>query len=125
MTPRILCIDDNRDVADSEAMLLRVVGIEANACYGGEDALAEALAFRPTMCLIDLNMPGMDGDELGMRLRAQARQPLVLVAVTAMDDTASQERIKAAGFDQHLVKPGDPVKLLALVEQCELLRSHP
>lgn len=117
--PRVLCIDDNCDVADSEVLLFRAAGIEARACYRSGDALAEALAFGPTVCVIDLNMPGMDGDELGRRLREQSRQPLILVAVTAMDNAASRERIKAAGFDWHLVKPADPVKLLALVEQVE------
>lgn len=69
---RVLCVDDNRDVADSTAELLRLVGFEARACYDGPTALAEAAAFLPSVCLIDLNMPGMDGDELATRLRAQA-----------------------------------------------------
>ena len=55
---RVLCVDDNRDAADSEAELLRVVGFDARACYDGPTALAEAATFRPGVCLIDLNMPG-------------------------------------------------------------------
>jgi DNA-binding response OmpR family regulator len=67
-------------------LLFRTVGIQARARYRSENALAEALTFRPTMCVIDLNIPGMDGDELGRRLREQSPQPLALVAVTAMDN---------------------------------------
>ncbi len=66
---RVLCIDGNHNVADSEAELLRLVGFEVRACYGGREALAEAAVFLPVVCLLYLNMPGMDGDELAMRLR--------------------------------------------------------
>jgi CheY-like chemotaxis protein len=101
----VLCIDDNRDVADSEAELLRVVGFEACAYYGGAGALVEAADFLPGVCLIDLNMPGMDGDEPATRLRdLWVGEPPVLIAVTAMDGEAARRRIKAT-FDQHLVKP--------------------
>jgi CheY-like chemotaxis protein len=115
---RVLCIDDNRDVADSEVELLRVVGFDARACYDGDSALAEARAFLPAVCLIDLNMPGMDGDEVAARLRDQAgERPLVLVAVTAMSDEASRRRVREAGFALHLIKPVDPHDLLAVVDE--------
>lgn len=118
MPPRVLCVDDNCDVADSEVELLRVVGFDARACYDGPAALVEAAAFLPSVCLIDLNMPGMDGDELAARLRAQAgATPLVLVAVTAMNDEESRRRIGRAGFAVHLVKPVDPHNLLAVVDE--------
>ena len=114
----MLCVDDNRDVADSEAELLRVVGFEARACYDGPAALAEAAVFLPSVCLIDLNMPVMDGDEVANRLREQAGvTPLVLVAVTAMNDEESKRRIRQAGFAVHLVKPVDPHNLLAVVDE--------
>jgi two-component system OmpR family response regulator len=108
---RVLCVDDNPDHADSEALFLRVLGFEARACYGGRDALILARAFLPDVCLLDMNMPGLEGDELAVRLRDWAGgRPLVLVAVTATcNDTP------AAGFDRHLLKPVDPVRLLAVV----------
>lgn len=114
---RILYVDDNRDLADSAVELLRLAGFDARACYDGPTALAEAVAHHPTLCMIDLNMLGMDGDELAGRLQ---RVPLetrpVLIAVTAMSDAASADRIRAAGFDRHLVKPVDPLTLVALAE---------
>ena len=74
--------------------------------------------FRPSVCLLDLNMPGMDGDELAMRLQMRAGwRPMLLVAVTAMGDEASQARTAAAGFHLHLVKPVDPRRLLDLVDR--------
>jgi two-component system OmpR family response regulator len=69
------------------------------------------------VCLIDLNMPDMDGDELAVHLRAWAAGvPLVLVAVTAMSNEERVRRIREAGFDIHLVKPVDPYNLVAVVD---------
>jgi two-component system OmpR family response regulator len=114
--PRILYVDDNPDVADSTVSLLQVVGFEAMACYDGWTALLLAARFLPGICLIDLHMPGMDGDELAIRLREGAdRTQLRLVAVTAMNDEESCERIRDAGFDLHLVKPVDPHHLPSVI----------
>ncbi len=114
---RILCIDDNRDLADSVVDLLGAVGFQTRACYDGPSALAEAATFRPGVCLIDLNMPGMDGDELAVELRKQAHGvPVVLVAVTAASNDRDVERIKAAGFDLKFTKPVDPQQLILVVD---------
>jgi CheY-like chemotaxis protein len=107
-------VDDNHDIADSEVMLLQLAGFDARACYSGSSALTEAADFLPDVCLLDMNMPGMDGDEVAVRLRRGGR-PLVLVAVTAMTDPAGHRRIQAAGFDRHLIKPVAPHDLLAAV----------
>jgi DNA-binding response OmpR family regulator len=114
---RVLCVDDNHDIADSEADLLNIHGFDARACYSGASALREAAEFQPCVCLIDLNMPGMDGDELAVRLRKQeGGPPPVLVAVTARSDEESERRIQEAGLDPHLVKPVDPNKLVAVID---------
>lgn len=114
---KILCVDDNQDAADSEAMLLELVGYEAKACYDGRSAIKLAADFHPCIGLLDLHLPEMDGDELARRLRDQAAgRPLALVAVTAMSDTESRDRTTAAGFDEHLVKPVEPGELLATVD---------
>ena len=110
----MLCVDDNHDTADSEVMLLQLAGFYARACYSGPTAHLEAAEFLPHICLIDMNMPGMDGDEVAVRLR-QIGRPLVLIAVTALNDDAGRRRIAAAGFDRHLLKPVSPRDLLAAV----------
>ncbi|VTT99026.1 histidine kinase : Response regulator OS=Janthinobacterium agaricidamnosum NBRC 102515 = DSM 9628 GN=GJA_2048 PE=4 SV=1: Response_reg [Gemmataceae bacterium] len=115
MTPsnrRILCVDDNRDAADSTAEVLALLGYETRACYDGPSALALAESFRPDVCVLDLNMPGMDGDVLAGRLRPGAAPPL-LVAVSAATDPGSRRRICDAGFDRHLAKPAALGDLLA------------
>src|SRR6516162_9028234 len=105
---RVLCVDDNRDIADSTAMLLRIFGFEVRACYDGHTALRVAMEFSPNLCVIDLNMPGMAGDELAVQLRGQPHgRPLWLVAMTAMHEETYRKRTRAAGFDIHHVKPVD------------------
>ncbi len=116
--PRVLYVDDNHDVADSATELLRLVGFDTRVCYDGPSALAAAPEFLPDVCILDLNLPGMDGDELAVRLRDQATGRAVLfVAVTAMGGEECRRRTGAAGFHLHLVKPVDPHDLLRVVDE--------
>ena len=111
---RVLCVDDNRDVADSTAQYLGLCGYEAAACYDGQTALHRAAEFRPGVCIIDLNMPGMDGDELAVRIREDLPGcEIVFVAMTAMSSEDAVARTRRAGFVAHLVKPIDPGQLLS------------
>lgn len=72
--------------------------------------------FRPDVCLLDLTMPGMDGDKLALRRRDQAGEwPMLLVAVTAMGGDEYRCRTKVAGFKLHLLKPVYPHDLLRVV----------
>ncbi|HET6574012.1 MAG TPA: response regulator [Fimbriiglobus sp.] len=111
-TGRVLCVDDNRDAASSLAFLLSVVGYDTRACFDGPSALAEAAAFRPEVCLLDISMPGMDGYELAHRLRALLGRPR-LVAVTAVTGAEFERRAAEAGFDRWFTKPADPRELIA------------
>ena len=105
---RVLCVDDHRDTADSEAMLLELYGCEVAVSYDGASALAAALRFSPDVCLIDLNMPDMDGCAIARRLRAwRTCAPVYLIAVTAHGSEAARQQTARAGFDLHLVKPVD------------------
>jgi CheY-like chemotaxis protein len=114
----VLVVDDNHDQADSAAELFRLAGFEARACYDGPSALTLNREFLPDVCLLDLNMPGMDGDELAPRLREQtAGRPVLFVAVTAMGNDESRRRTEEAGFHMHLVKPVDPHDMLRIVDE--------
>jgi len=103
---RILVVDDNADAAESLATLLRLHDMEARACYDAEQALEVAADFKPDLAFLDLSMPGMNGVELGRKLRTQAgARPLVLVALTGMGQKADIEETQAGGFAAHLTKP--------------------
>jgi two-component system CheB/CheR fusion protein len=113
---RVLCVDDNHDAAESLALILNLLGMQAEVAYDGPSALAAAARFRPHACVSDINMPGMDGYELARRLRIWAGQkPLLLVAMTARTSEEDRQKSADAGFDLHLDKPADPAALVRTV----------
>ena len=117
---KVLCVDDNEDSARTAAEILRLAGCDARVCHDGQSALAEASDYHPDVCVLDLTMPGMSGYELAGRLREAAagwppKQRVRLIALTGQWDVESQHRTNNAGFDAHLVKPADPVQLVAAV----------
>jgi two-component system, OmpR family, response regulator len=121
---RVLCVDDFRDAADTLGTLLKIYGCDVRVCYDGPAALQIAPLFRPDVCVLDLSMPGMTGDELARRLRAMPLRPMPrLVAVTALGDREARERTRMAGFDAHLVKPVDPDALANMVADVVIMRG--
>jgi len=67
---RVLLADDNRDAADSLALLLSIEGHEVRVAYGGAAALSLAQSFRPEVALLDIGMPDVDGYQVARALRA-------------------------------------------------------
>jgi CheY-like chemotaxis protein len=117
---RMLIVDDNRDAADSLAMLLRTTGNEIRTAYDGVEALQVAGEFRPEVVLLDIGLPKVDGHEVARRLRREPwGQRVCLIAVTGWSDESDRARSRAAGFDHHLVKPLDTAHLNQLLDSVE------
>jgi CheY-like chemotaxis protein len=113
---KVLCVDDHPETARCTAQLLEQAGCEVRICHDGPAALALAEQFDPDVCVLDLTMPGMQGDELATRLRQRAGVPPVrCIALTGHWDIGSQHRTHNVGFEQHLVKPVEPRCLVAAV----------
>lgn len=109
---RVLVVDDNADSAESLSLLLELMGHVVRTAHDGEEALAQADAFRPELVLMDIGMPRMDGYEAARRLRqAPWAGEVVLVALTGWGQEEDKRRSEAAGFDRHLIKPVDPSTL--------------
>jgi CheY-like chemotaxis protein len=114
---RVLVVDDNRDAADSLAELLGLMGASTAVAYGVEEALAAMAVCTPTLAFIDIGMPVRDGYELAGLVRADsALADTVLVALTGWGQATDRERIMAAGFDHHLIKPADLEQLTELLD---------
>jgi CheY-like chemotaxis protein len=114
---RILVVDDNRDAAESLAMLLKTLGAEVVTAHDGAGALQALHAFRPAVALLDIGMPGMDGLEVARRARQTPEgQAVTLIALTGWGQAEDRRQSKKAGFDHHLVKPVDPLALQVLLE---------
>jgi PAS domain S-box-containing protein len=115
---RVLVVDDNRDAADTLALLLTTEGRhQVRVAYDGRTALAVAEAFRPDVVLLDLGLPDLPGHEVARRLRHErwgAR--MRLVALTGWGQDEDRRRSAEAGFDQHLTKPVDPAHLTAVLK---------
>jgi two-component system, OmpR family, response regulator len=119
-TSRVLVVDDNRDAAASLALLLGAAGFKVETAFCGEAALEKAETFKPDACVLDINMPGMNGYELAQHLKAQTpeHQP-VLATMTGYDDHDHLERAASAGFDLHFRKGSDPREVIEqLVDEC-------
>jgi len=113
---RILVVDDNRDAADSLGMLLAVLGAEVRIARDGAEALREFSAYEPSIVLLDIGMPGMDGYEVARRIRSGfPERRAAIVALTGWGQEADRLRAREAGFDHHLVKPADVETLQGLL----------
>jgi signal transduction histidine kinase/CheY-like chemotaxis protein len=109
---RILVADDNRDAADSLAMMSRLAGHEVHAAHDGQDAVGAAAWFRPDVALLDIGMPKLNGFDAARRIREQpSGKDMVLVAITGWGQEEDKRRATEAGFDHHLTKPVDPAAL--------------
>jgi CheY-like chemotaxis protein len=115
---RVVVVDDNRDAAQTLSMLLEGEGYEVWTEFDPHDALARAATRTADVYLLDIGLPDIDGLELARRLKSlsQPKQP-VLVAVTGYGQQKDRAQTRAAGFSHHLVKPVDPSKLLAILEE--------
>ena len=101
---RVLVVDDHVDSADIVATALESRGYEARVAYAPLSALAIAAEFRPQVALLDINLPTMDGYELGAALRVELPEcpfPALTADVTGLNCVRSQW----AGFHAHLTKP--------------------
>jgi CheY-like chemotaxis protein len=113
---RILLADDNRDAAESLAMLLRLDGHFVVIANDGEEALALYDANHPDIALLDIGMPRMSGYELATRIRSRPDgMQVLLIAITGWGQASDKARASAAGFDHHLTKPVDMGVLRALL----------
>src|SRR6266508_4549081 len=112
----VLVVDDNHDVAESTAVLLRLAGCEVHLAHDGEEALRLVPRVRPDAVLLDIGLPRMNGYEVAERIRSDPEnRGILIVAVSGYGQQEHQLRSKQAGFDQHVVKPIDPTALAGLL----------
>lgn len=117
-TLRILVVDDNVDAAEMLKLFLEAMGHDVLVEHGAYKALERALLDQPHVCLLDIGLPEIDGNELARRLRAQPENHAVtLVAISGYGQESDRLNALSAGFDYHLVKPVDITKLVAILSE--------
>ena len=115
----VLIVDDNRDVADSTALLLRAAGCTVHLAYDGEEAIRSAKSLHPDAVLLDIGLPKIDGYQVAERIRAEpGNRETFIVALSGYGHEEFRRQSARAGFDCHVVKPIDPAALT------DLLASH-
>ena len=113
----VLVVDDNRDSADTLAMLIEGLGYSCRVAYDGPSAFDAILAQAPDLVFLDIGLPGLSGIEVAQRIAAQVTSPPLLVAVTGYGQDEDREQTYRAGFQAHLTKPIDFNKIPALLKR--------
>jgi len=114
---RVLVVDDNVDSANSLAMMLKMMGHELMVAHDGPDAIRMAQVFHPTLTLLDIGLPGMNGYLVAEQLRnIPELEGMVIAALTGYGEPQDRKRSRAAGFDRHFVKPLNFEKLNELID---------
>jgi CheY-like chemotaxis protein len=105
---RIFIVDDNQDAAEALGGLLQLNGHEVQFATSSKEALEQMEAFRPDVALLDLGLPELNGYELLQKLRSlPALERVRFIAVTGYGQVDDRQRTRAAGFENHLIKPVD------------------
>jgi CheY-like chemotaxis protein len=116
---RVLVVDDNRDGADAMAMALQLSGNDTATAYDGLEAILKAQSFHPDVILLDIGLPGMDGNDTCRKIREEPwGRDLVLIAITGWGQEEDRRASREAGFDAHLVKPVIHSELVKLIASC-------
>ena len=120
-SPRVLVVEDDRDIAAVLRRSLGMEGYEVRLAGDGEEALAESAVFEPDAVVLDLGLPKLDGVEVCRRLRGEGDVPILML--TARDGVDDRVEGLDSGADDYLVKPFERVELLARLRA--LLRRRP
>ena len=113
---RILIVDDNQDAANLLAKMLSRAGHETQVAYSGPQALEIGPSMLPTVVLMDIGMPGMDGNATCRNMRLTPwGEAIFITAITGWGNLEDRRGTKLAGFDSHLVKPIAKKDLMALL----------
>jgi PAS domain S-box-containing protein len=109
---RVLIADDNRDAAESLAMLLQIEGHEVHVVHDGRAAVSAFTNFNPDVALLDIGMPELSGYEVARCVRKNVQgQTVTLIALTGWGQERDKEQALAAGFNHHFTKPVEPARI--------------
>lgn len=121
---RILLVDDNVDVADSMAMLLRLFGHEVLLAHDGRQAVDIAVGEKPDVVLLDIGLPYLNGYDACQAMRKAGLADTLIVALSGYGQEQDRKKAEEAGFDRHLAKPVDMPALETLLESARNNRQQ-
>jgi CheY-like chemotaxis protein len=117
-----LIIDDNRHTADALQQMLDVLEVEARVAYGSSPAIEILRKFTPSLILLDINMPGVDGLEILAYLRREPRlAPVPVIVITSDDQPETRTRVMKGGAKTMLIKPATLEALEGALKEAKAL----
>jgi DNA-binding response OmpR family regulator len=118
MPKRVLVCDDEPYIVESVSYVVRRAGYEVLVAEDGDAALAAAQRERPDLVFLDIMMPGLPGDEVCRRLKADpATRGIYVVILTARGQEEDERRAREMGADEFMTKPFSPRKLQARLQE--------
>jgi two-component system, sensor histidine kinase len=122
---RILLVEDNVDARSTLFAALRLDGHSVFEASDGESGIRAAAEVKPDVAVIDIGLPGRSGYEVASALRnVPERQEMVLIAITGYEQPDSARRARAAGFDEYVIKPIAPDRLVKLIDAALAARAR-
>ena len=109
----ILVVDDNAQIVDILSQYIKKEGWPMLAAKTGEDALALFDAAEPSLILLDIMLPGLDGLEVCRRIRRVSSVPILMI--TAKDEDADRILGLDIGADDYIVNPFSPGEVMARI----------
>ena len=114
MSPRILFVEDEPDIADIVVAYLRPAGYTVEHQADGRPALASMLTTPPDLTLLDIMLPGMDGLEILRQARRHTQHPIIML--TARVEEVDRLIGLELGADDYICKPFSPREVVARVK---------
>ncbi len=117
-----IVIDDNRNTADALVEMVKMLGLEARPAYGSSPAMTLLAERTPSLILLDVNMPGVDGLEILAYLRREPRLMRVpAIVITSDDQPETTKRALEGGAQAIIIKPASLVQLESAFKKAGVL----
>src|ERR1700730_10178895 len=121
-TQSVLVVEDEASIASFVSLYLKNAGYEVRTASNGADALASAQSHQPSLIVLDLMLPDIDGIEICRRIRQKSDVPILML--TARDEDVDKIIGLEVGADDYMTKPFNPRELVARVKSI-LRRAAP
>src|SRR5881275_2373248 len=121
-TQSVLVVEDEASIASFVSLYLKNAGYEVRTATNGTDALASVQSQQPSLIVLDLMLPDIDGIEICRRIRQKSDVPILML--TARDEDVDKIIGLEVGADDYMTKPFNPRELVARVKSI-LRRSTP
>ena len=123
---RVLVIDDDTDILDSTAAVIRMIGHDVETAVDGPSGVEVGRTFLPQLVLLDVGLPGMDGYRVARLVRAEPwGERVLLAAMTGWVRDTDRDAATEAGFDVHVSKPVNLRTLQDLIERAASVHGAP